>query len=663
MTKKILSKIILVLVLLSSSITFAAQHDFVLSDNKGGEIWADLNRALKALATQNSGPTDPANPQVLKAVFTGTGVDDATSGGTFSASSKSIIGLEIDASGTPDTFRWRKNSGAWTEGVAITGNEQTITDGITVTFETTTGHTVGDKWFFIGLPGSTLPFQFWTDTTTGMVKQRDSTNTEWVDVQNLGHKIPPRINILGSNPVNVEQGTPYTDAGATAFDTVDGDISNDIKTASTVNTTTAGTYTVTYNVTDSESNTADEVVRTVNVADTTPPLITMLGTSPINVELDTTYTDAGATAFDTVDDDLTGSIQTVSAVNTSVIGSYSVTYNVDDLAGNSAVEVIRTVNVVADATPPVITMLGSSPVDVVINDTYGDAGATASDAVDGDLTGSIETASTVNTTTAGSYTVTYNVDDSTGNSAVPVVRTVNVRNCIAGSQTFNHTGADQSFTVPTDCTSLTVKAWGGGGGTNYVSGDMSNDLGGGGGGYVTGPLPVTPSETLTVIVGGGGGRNAYRSNAFGGGGYSGGGGRSAIRRGTTELITAGAGGGGGYGVGGYGGGLTGGGPSSPNMGGEGGTQSGGGAGLSGSNPGSLHHGGNGTSHGGGGSGYYGGGAGGEIPCRVVCERAPVRPFPVRVPQKVILPSRAGPGVGGKRVSTMAMAMGTGPMAK
>ena len=46
-------------------------------------------------------------------------------------------------------------------------------------------------------------------------------------------------------------------------------------------------------------------------------------------------------------------------VDTSVIGSYSVTYNVSDSAGNAATPVVRTVNVV-DTTPPIITMNGDT---------------------------------------------------------------------------------------------------------------------------------------------------------------------------------------------------------------------------------------------------------------------------------------------------------------
>lgn len=79
-----------------------------------------------------------------------------------------------------------------------------------------------------------------------------------------------------------------------------------------------------------------------------------------------------------------------------------------------------------DNTIPVITMLGTSPVSVTRGTTYTDAGATASDNINGNITANISNTSTVNTGTVGSYTVTYNVNDSCGNSAIPVVRNVNV---------------------------------------------------------------------------------------------------------------------------------------------------------------------------------------------------------------------------------------------
>ena len=79
-----------------------------------------------------------------------------------------------------------------------------------------------------------------------------------------------------------------------------------------------------------------------------------------------------------------------------------------------------------DITPPVITLNGGSPVIAAVGSIYRDTGATALDDVDGDITSSIAVVNTVGATTAGSYTVTYNVSDAAGNPAIEVVRTVNV---------------------------------------------------------------------------------------------------------------------------------------------------------------------------------------------------------------------------------------------
>lgn len=76
----------------------------------------------------------------------------------------------------------------------------------------------------------------------------------------------------------------------------------------------------------------DEESRT----DHTPPEITILGSNPVYTRLDSTYVDAGATAYDNVDGDLTSSIQTTNNVNIHVEGTYTVNYRVSDRAGNIA---------------------------------------------------------------------------------------------------------------------------------------------------------------------------------------------------------------------------------------------------------------------------------------------------------------------------------------
>jgi len=84
------------------------------------------------------------------ATFTGAGLDDMTSGGTYIGATSKNYRVEIDATGTPDTFQWSDSKGeTWNgTGVVITGTAQTLNDGVTVTFTHTTGHALHDRWDF-----------------------------------------------------------------------------------------------------------------------------------------------------------------------------------------------------------------------------------------------------------------------------------------------------------------------------------------------------------------------------------------------------------------------------------------------------------------------------------------------------------------------------------
>ena len=133
---------------------------------------------------------------------------------------------------------------------------------------------------------------------------------------------------------------------ATASDNYDGDITADIVTVNNVDTSVIGSYTVTYNVTDSSGNDATEVTRTGNVTDTTAPVITLVGDAVVDLSVGDTYSESGATATDNIDGDISANIVIGGdTVDTNSAGQYIVTYNVSDAAGNTATEVTRTVNV------------------------------------------------------------------------------------------------------------------------------------------------------------------------------------------------------------------------------------------------------------------------------------------------------------------------------
>src|SRR5574338_196869 len=145
------------------------------------------------------------------------------------------------------------------------------------------------------------------------------------------------------------------------------------------------------------------------------PVITLTGTNPQLIQLGGSYSELGATALDAEDGDISGSVSIDdSAVDTGTIGAYEVTYEVTDSDGNT-VSKIRTVGVVPIGSLPTLTLTGSNPQLIHLNDPYVDLGATASDAEDGDISGSISTSGTVDTSTEGIYQISYQVTDSDGN--------------------------------------------------------------------------------------------------------------------------------------------------------------------------------------------------------------------------------------------------------
>lgn len=201
----------------------------------------------------------------------------------------------------------------------------------------------------------------------------------------------PVITLLGNATTTILINTDYIDSGATAADPEDGDITANIVTVgtSTVATTTLGTYYVTYDVTDSQGLAADQVVRTVVVAEepTTPQCSDQIdndGDQLIDAADPGCHTDGNP--------DNPGS------------------YDPNDDSENEQ---------------PVITLIGNSTINLTTGDSFTDPGATAADPEDGDITSDIVTSGdTVNANAAGTYVIAYDVQDSQGLAADQVLRTV-----------------------------------------------------------------------------------------------------------------------------------------------------------------------------------------------------------------------------------------------
>jgi hypothetical protein len=87
--------------------------------------------------------------------------------------------------------------------------------------------------------------------------------------------VPPAIALSGDSSLVHQCGSEFTDAGATATDAKDGDLTASITVQNDVDASVPGTYTVVYTVSDAAGNTAT-AMRSVDVVDTTAPVLTCL---------------------------------------------------------------------------------------------------------------------------------------------------------------------------------------------------------------------------------------------------------------------------------------------------------------------------------------------------------------------------------------------------
>ncbi|MCX6720409.1 MAG: DUF5011 domain-containing protein [Candidatus Staskawiczbacteria bacterium] len=368
---------------------------------------------------------------------------------------------------------------------------------------------------------------------TYSVTDANGNSTSVTRTVNIVDRNKPIIYRVGASPLTVEGGSTYTDQGATAIDRDGSDITSSIITVNPVNTVVLGGYTVTYDVTGAElgdltgTNIADQAKRIVNVVDTTAPII-YVDPGAVNVNVGDSYIDTGVTASDIIDGDLTSSIvRSGTFTDTSTPGTYTILYDVSDSAGNPAITIQRSINVVVpdtkapdltsadlidgititaffdenldddalqagdfgvkindigefiypisavddngtvtliftdsfgtanslklyinpntpmsikdiagneqtgyygvtvnDKIKPVITLTGDATVNLFVGGSYIETGATASDIIDELIT--VTVTGTVDTNTVGTYTIYYNASDLAGNPANEVTRTVNV---------------------------------------------------------------------------------------------------------------------------------------------------------------------------------------------------------------------------------------------
>ncbi|MDB5105067.1 MAG: hypothetical protein JWP91_2756 [Fibrobacteres bacterium] len=234
----------------------------------------------------------------------------------------------------------------------------------------------------------------------------------------------PVLLLRGPDSLNVIDGRPYADSGATCLDARDGILP--VSVQGSVDVQTRNTYSLRYSCSDSACNAASVLYRRVKVErapDPDKPVLLLKSADSITVFQGLPYNDSGATCLDARDGILPVSVQ--GAVDVQTRNTYSLRYSCSDSAGNAA-EKTRRVKVVRlpDAVKPILALRGPDSVIVHDNEPYADSGATCLDDRDGALRVSVQGA--VDVSRRGLYTLTYACEDSAGNAASALFRRVKV---------------------------------------------------------------------------------------------------------------------------------------------------------------------------------------------------------------------------------------------
>lgn len=273
-------------------------------------------------------------------------------------------------------------------------------------------------------------------------------------------KTPATIKLNGTEePITIEAGSEYVDAGATVTDNIDGFISSNYQFTyanyyadpnsdkvtesrlTEIDTRKTGLYKIAYIYTDKAGNTK-QATRYLYIKDTTMPTVTLNGEENITIEAGTPYKDEGAKVTDNSDPTIENFKYTninyyvngelkkshLTEVDVKQPGEYKIGYEYTDKSGNTKITV-RTV-IVKDTTAPVITANGKSQT-LKVSDTYTELGATLTDnayidADDYEITihfydenGKLvyPSPSKVDTSKVGEYRIAYTAKDSSGNAS------------------------------------------------------------------------------------------------------------------------------------------------------------------------------------------------------------------------------------------------------
>ncbi len=174
----------------------------------------------------------------------------------------------------------------------------------------------------------------------------------------------PTITLNGVTPITlVKNVDPYVELGATCFDPQNMQIDANVVISGAVDTSTIATYAIDYDCDDNDvvPNAAPTVTRTVHVVAGQAPTLTLTGASVVDIVTGSAvpiYNEDGATCNDPEEGDITANVIIVETPPiVDAVATYNVTYTCQDVSGNDASPISRTVNVIPVPTVTVQPMI------------------------------------------------------------------------------------------------------------------------------------------------------------------------------------------------------------------------------------------------------------------------------------------------------------------
>ena len=223
----------------------------------------------------------------------------------------------------------------------------------------------------------------------------------------------PSIHLKGDSTLTLDVYATYEEPGYFAS-FLFRDLTKNVEVNSNLDMNTIGSYEVEYHLNYGIYHVKTK--RIISVVDKKKPELVLKGSNQVSVCPSKSYDEEGYEATDNYDLDITSKVNIESTSN-------EITYTVSDSSGNTT-SIQRKV-VYEDIEKPQITLTGGTDITISLGEAYMEPGYKAIDNCDLDITSNVIVTGTVDINHIGTYTLTYEVSDSSGNKTT-ITRNVSV---------------------------------------------------------------------------------------------------------------------------------------------------------------------------------------------------------------------------------------------